>query len=251
MLSRFRNAATLILCSTLSAFLAAQTPSSAAPISKDRPSASKQAQWPAGTLTPVSFQAARGVQPGIQSQTAAAIGSPLPAAIPSVATPVAPIAQPAKPDFSGTFAVDYRSGQLSVVADKAELGKLMKLLGEKLGASVEVSSDVATEPVVARLGPAAPNQILAQLLDSSHLEYIVMGSDENGLGIQRIVVHKRNALGREPLGAIRRQTAPIPDPGPQKSETEEEQPPVSQPAAEPPNVQPANAEQQGNPPQYQ
>ena len=248
MLSCFRRAVTLILCSSLSALLGAQTPSNSTPGSKDRPSPAKP-QTSARPLMPVSFQAAKALQPGVQSQSIIAMGSRVSAAAPLLAAPALPSAQPVKPDSSGMFAVDYQAGQLSVVADKAELGKLMKLLGEKIGASVEVSADVATEPVVARLGPAAPNQILAQLLDSSHLAYIVMGSDENGLGIQRIVVHKRTTSGGESLMMARRQTAPVAQPEPEKAEPEHEQPIVVQPAADEPPVQPRGSEQQGDPPQ--
>jgi len=247
MLWNFRSAATLALCSSLSALLGAQAVSNSA-ISKGRPSPAKQAQTSADTLTPINFQAGKAFRPGIQSKSMAAVSSPLPVTIPSAAMPTAAVTQPAKPDSSGMFAIDYRAGQLSVVADKAELGNVMKLLGEKIGASVEVSADVTTEPVVARLGPAAPNQILAELLDSSHLEYIVMGSDENGLGIQRIVVHKRAALGREPLIATRRQTTPVPESEPERAEPENQQSPVIQPAAEQPSVQPV-VDQQANPPE--
>lgn len=247
MLSGFRSAATLILVSSLSTLLGAQTASNAAPTSKDRPLPAKQAQTSAGTLRPINFQAGTALQQAIQTQAMVAMGPTVSAAMPSVAAPGA--IQPAKPDLSGMFAVDYRAGKLSVVADKAELGKLMKFLGEKIGASVEVSADVASEPVVARLGPAAPNQILGQLLDSSHLEYIVMGSDENGRGIQRIVVHKRTPAGRDSLITTQRQTAPVREPEPEKMEPEQAQPPVTQPAAEQPLVQPTVTEQQGNPPE--
>lgn len=249
MLWYIRSAATLVLCSLLSALLGAQIVSNSAAISKRRPSPAKQTQTSTDVLRPINFQAGTAFQQEIQSKSIAGMGSPLPATIPSAAMPAAAVTQPAKPDSSGMFAIDYRAGQLSVVADKAELGKVMKLLGEKIGAAVEVSADVATEPVVAHLGPAAPNNILAELLDSSHLEYIVMGSDESGLGIRQIVVHKRAALGREqPLIATRRQTTSVPDPEPETKEPENEQAPVTLPAAAQPVVQPV-AEQQANPPE--
>lgn len=110
-----------------------------------------------------------------------------------------------KPDSSGLFAIDYRNGKVSVVAERAELGKLLAALGKKIGASIEVAPELAREPVVARIGPTTPTQVLAQLLDGPRLEYIVMGSDESGDGLKRVIVRQRNSFGREPLAAMKPQ----------------------------------------------
>ena len=127
------------------------------------------------------------------------------------------------------------------------MGKLLHMLGSKVGASIEVAPEVAREPVVARLGPGAPNQILSELLDSPHLEYIVMGSDEDGQALQRIVVRKRASFGREPLAAMRVSSAAAPTPRAETSvpsaADQEEQPAQQQPLAS------EAAQQQDNPPQ--
>jgi hypothetical protein len=143
-------------------------------------------------------------------------------------------------DTAGVFAVDYRAGLLSVVAEKAELGKVLNLVGSKTGASIEVAPEVAAEPVVAHLGPGSPRQVLSQLLDSPHLAYIVMGSDEEG-SLQRIVIRKRNSFGRQ-LAAMR---APVPTPEP-APETQAVQEQAQGVAAE--QAQGSSAEQ-ANPPQ--
>lgn len=123
------------------------------------------------------------------------------------AAPAPATAQPplAKTDSAGLFAIDYRNGKVTVVAERAELGKLLGALGKKIGASIEVAPDIAREPVVARIGPATPTQVLAQLLDGPQLEYIVLGADDSGLGLKRVVVRRRNTFGREPLTAIKPQ----------------------------------------------
>ena len=126
------------------------------------------------------------------AQTTAVAPSP-------TATPAITQAQPAKNNSSGLFVIDYRNGLVSVVAEKAELGNLLAALGKKIGASIEVAPDVAREPVVARIGSATPTQALAQLLDGPKLEYIVMGSDDSGRGLQRVVVRKRSTFGQEPI----------------------------------------------------
>lgn len=122
--------------------------------------------------------------------------------------PVAPVTAQAplgKADPAGVFAIDYRNGKVSVVAERAELGKLLAALGKKIGASIEVAPEVARDPVVARVGPATPSQVLAQLLDGPQLEYIVLGADNSALGLKRVVVRRRNTFGREPLTAMKEQ----------------------------------------------
>lgn len=106
---------------------------------------------------------------------------------------------------SGTLLVDYHNGLLSVAAERVELGQVLKLVGSKIGTSIEVAPDITAEPVVAHIRPAPPSQVLAQLLDGPQLEYIVMGSDESGHILNRVVVRKRDGFARQPLVAIKNQ----------------------------------------------
>ena len=114
---------------------------------------------------------------------------------------------PTARSISGAVLVDYRNGLLSVVAERAELGEVLKLVGSKIGTSIEVAPDITAYPVVAHISPATPGQVLAQLLDGPQLEYIVMGSDESGHVLNRVVVRKRNGFARQPLVAIRNQAS--------------------------------------------
>jgi hypothetical protein len=116
----------------------------------------------------------------------------------------------AKTTSPAALTVEYRNGEVTVVAEKAELGKVLELLGKKIGTAIEVAPEVAKDPVVAHLGPVAPTQALAQLLDGPTLEYIVMGSDESGHVLQRVVVRRRNSFAREPLVAVKAGVATAP-----------------------------------------
>ena len=108
---------------------------------------------------------------------------------------------------SGTVSVEYRNGLLSVVTDKADLGKVLQLVGSKIGTSIEVAPEIASDPVVAHINPAPPTQVLAQLLDGPQLEYIVMASDEGGQSLNRVVVRRRSSFARQPLVAIKTTSA--------------------------------------------
>ena len=107
---------------------------------------------------------------------------------------------------SGTISVNYHNGLLSVVAERAELGKVLQLVGSKIGTSIEVAPEITTDPVIAHISPATPTQVLAQLLDGPQLEYIVMGSDESGHVLNRVIVRKRSSFARQPLVAIKTPT---------------------------------------------
>jgi hypothetical protein len=97
-----------------------------------------------------------------------------------------PTAQPL-PGSTGRAGVEYRGGLLSVVAENAELGKLMRIIGTRTGAQIDVGADVANELVMAHLGPASPNEVLTALLDSSHLTYIMIGEDK----VSKVVIRRR------------------------------------------------------------
>lgn len=117
---------------------------------------------------------------------------------------------------SETVSVDYHNGLLSVVTDKADLGKVLQLVGSKIGTSIEVAPEIAADPVVAHISPAPPTQVLAQLLDGPQLEYIVMAADESGQVLNRVVVRKRSSFARQPLVGIKRASTATQAPGAEK-----------------------------------
>ncbi|HZD95364.1 MAG TPA: hypothetical protein VE133_13975, partial [Candidatus Sulfotelmatobacter sp.] len=127
-----------------------------------------------------------------------------PAAIPVIARPVVPqalrpaaavavpdlhVSQPAQlpPALMVTSAnssvkrdssagVDYAFGKLTVVADNAPLGLVLKLVAAKTGAVVDLAPELQNEPVMARLGPDSVRDVLTGLLDSPRIDYIVFGT---------------------------------------------------------------------------
>ena len=125
---------------------------------------------------------------------------------PAVAQPVvnAP-ALPAPADHEMTASVDYSSGKLTVVADRAPLGQVLKLIAGKTGAVVDLAPELQQEPVMARLGPSPVREVLTALLDSPRIDYIVMGSGDEPGTLQRIVVRRRQSFGNNPMAAFRSQ----------------------------------------------
>ncbi len=148
----------------------------------------------------------------------------IPAPVSSVVSPkprpepelTVPPAAPATAHGTGEMTVDFRNGQLSVIADDAELGKVLQQIGDKTGASVEVAPEVAGERVMARLGPGPATEIVSTLLSSPRLDFILMGSEDQN-SIKRLIVRRKASFGKE---VVQSRPAPLPISEPEPSATE-------------------------------
>lgn len=102
-------------------------------------------------------------------------------------------------------AVDYASGQLTVVAERAPLGQVLKLIAGKTGAVIDLAPELQQEPVMAKLGPSPVREVLTALLDSPRVDYIIFGSGDEPGSLQRIVVRRRQSFGNNPMASFRAQ----------------------------------------------
>jgi hypothetical protein len=150
------------------------------------------------------------------SQPAAAIAVPaMVAPQPSAALPA--IITPSALNNTGhdLAAVDFSHGELTVVAQRAPLSLILKLIAARTGAVIDLEPELQNEPVVAQLGPAPAREVLAALLGSPKVDYIVMAPSDDPNGVQRVVVRTRLAFARVAM-------APIQPPQPKTAETEPE-----------------------------
>jgi hypothetical protein len=136
-------------------------------------------------------------------QPAAAIAVPVMAAPQPSAIPPAIITPPA-PNSAGQdlAAVDFSHGELTVVAQHATLGLVLKLVGARTGAVIDLAPELQNEPVVAQLGPGPAHEVLTALLDSPRVDYIVLAPGGDPNGVQRIVVRTRQAFARVGMAPI-------------------------------------------------
>lgn len=161
---------------------AAAAPSAATPASVTSAAKPSPAIKPNSMPVPPRAPVAQ-VAPVVASQPAPAPIQPMMAASPS------PASAPAT-----NAAVDYVSGELTVVADNAPLGLVLKLIAAKTGAVVDLVPELQNEPVVARLGPSPVREVLTALLDSPRIDYIVLGEGNETGKLQRIVVRMRHSF---------------------------------------------------------
>ncbi len=111
---------------------------------------------------------------------------PLPAPLPSgTQGPVPAIPLDAIPAVAPQ--VTYQDGLLTIVAPNSTLGDILRNVRKRTAADIEIPSN-ATERVVTRLGPGPAREVMAELLNGSHFNYILLGSPEDANLLVRVVL---------------------------------------------------------------
>jgi hypothetical protein len=95
--------------------------------------------------------------------------------------------------------VSFQAGQLTIEARNSTMSDVLNAVKQKTGAAVEMPA-VSSERVVGRFGPGAPRDVLAQLLNGSHYDYVLLGSPADPGALKKIVLMAR-AAGPEPTPA--------------------------------------------------
>jgi hypothetical protein len=79
---------------------------------------------------------------------------------------------------------------LSIVAHNSTLSDVLKEVREQTGAEFEIPPN-ANERVVADLGPGPARSVLADLLNGTHFNYVMVGSTTDPTAIQSIILTPR------------------------------------------------------------
>lgn len=105
---------------------------------------------------------------------------------------------PATPEHGPSSPPDviFKDGQLTITARNSTLGDVLNAVKQKTGAAVDMPAS-SSERVVGQFGPGAPRDVMAQLLNGSHYDYVLMGSPADPGALNKIVLMAR-ASGPEP-----------------------------------------------------
>jgi len=98
--------------------------------------------------------------------------------------PVQPIpldATPAVPPL-----VTYENNQLTIVAPNSTLADILRAVRKQTGAEIEIPA--APERVVTNLGPGPARDVVAELLNGSRFNYVLLGSPADDAALTRIVL---------------------------------------------------------------
>src|SRR5579863_9835840 len=83
--------------------------------------------------------------------------------------------------------VSYQDGMLTIVAPNSTLGDILRGVRKHTSAEIEIPSS-ATERVATHLGPGPARDVVAELLNGSHFNYVLLGSAENANQLVRVVL---------------------------------------------------------------
>jgi hypothetical protein len=82
--------------------------------------------------------------------------------------------------------VSYQNAQLTIVAPNSTLGDILRAVRKQTGAEIEIP--VAPERVVTHLGPGPAREVVAELLNGSRFNYVLLGSPGDGALLTRVVL---------------------------------------------------------------
>lgn len=83
--------------------------------------------------------------------------------------------------------VSYENGLLTINAPNSTLGDILRSVRKHTSADIEIPA-TANERVVTRLGPAPAREVMAELLNGSRFNYILLGSPEDANALVRVVL---------------------------------------------------------------
>lgn len=83
--------------------------------------------------------------------------------------------------------VALQNGQLTIVARNSVLSDILHAVQSQTGAAVEMPSN-ASERVVGFFGPGPPRDVLASLLNGSHFNYVLLGSQANPSVLEHVIL---------------------------------------------------------------
>jgi hypothetical protein len=84
--------------------------------------------------------------------------------------------------------VIYRDGQLTIDARNSTLAEVLNLVGQKTGATIEIPPGSGQERIFEHAGPGKPNDVLTQLLNGSHLNFIIVNSPDHPENVARVLL---------------------------------------------------------------
>lgn len=164
----------------------------------------------------------------------------------SVKAPATPRPATPSPAPANGVTVQFASGQMSIHARDANLSEVLYQIQKITGAEIAIPSGTEQERVAGDFGPGAPNQVLAELLNGSQLNFVVIGSNADPAILRSVVLSRKG--GNEDPPAMREtdmspaaadNTVPDnPDPPAAEAPQPQAQPEQPQPQQEQPLPQP-------------
>jgi hypothetical protein len=93
--------------------------------------------------------------------------------------------------------VSFQNDQLTIVAPNSTLADILRAVRKQTGAEIEIPP--APERVVTRLGPGPARSVVAELLNGSRFNYILLGSPSDDSVLTRVVLVAKSGPDVTPM----------------------------------------------------
>ena len=90
--------------------------------------------------------------------------------------------------------VSFEGGLLAISAHNSTLSEILRDVRKLTGASIEIPQN-ASERVVADLGPGAPRDVLAMLLNGTSFNYVMLGSNSDPTAVSSVILMAKPSSG--------------------------------------------------------
>jgi len=111
--------------------------------------------------------------------------------------------------------VTYQDGQLTIVAPNSTLADILRAVRKLTGAEMDIPAN-ANERVVTNLGPGPAPGVVAELLNGSHFNYVLLGAPSDAKTLTRVVLVAKGPETTPPAEGVVAGAAP-PQLGPAKA----------------------------------
>ena len=91
--------------------------------------------------------------------------------------------------------VSYQGGMLTIVAQNSSLGDILREVHKRTGATIEVPPNATERVVATRLGPGPARDVLANLLNGTAFNYVMVGSTSDPTSVTSITLTTKTAGG--------------------------------------------------------
>jgi hypothetical protein len=145
--------------------------------------------FPSGRTVIVKVGGSGDAQTAAHSASGPAISGPVlvNSNYPSGAHLSVPIEPPARP----ALAVSFKRGLLSISSNKANLSEVLFAIHQQTGAEIAIPAGAEQEQVVAEIGPAPAQEVLAQLLNGSKFNFLILSSTTDPRALDRVILSSR------------------------------------------------------------
>ena len=114
------------------------------------------------------------------------------------------LANPLIPEQAGgnQLRVTYEDGKLTIIAENSLLSDVLSAVRAQTGADIELPPGASSQRIWARLGPGPARSVLATLLDSTNLDYVIRASETDPQSIQSILLMVREKTATSAVPGI-------------------------------------------------